>query len=150
MNAYEGLLPPGQYPLYVLFLTIDPARLDVNIHPTKTEIKFDEDQHIQSLLLPSIRRGLGKHAVAPSLDFDQNPANIAPLPKDRVVAEPVVQVNTDYNRSNQTASGGSSGWRVATRRPNGCVEVPVRKGLAARRSWAGGARRASHAVFGFW
>ena len=111
MNAYEGLLPPGQYPLYVLFLTIDPARLDVNIHPTKTEIKFDEDQHIQSLLLPSIRRGLGKHAVAPSLDFDQESSlNIAPLPKDRVVAEPVVQVNTDYNPfQSKAAPGGSSG-----------------------------------------
>jgi DNA mismatch repair protein MutL len=111
MNAYEGLLPPGQYPLYVLFLIIDPARLDVNIHPTKTEIKFDEDQHIQSLLLPSIRRGLGKHAVAPSLDFDQESSlNIAPLPKDHVVAEPVVQVNTDYNPfQSKAASGGSSG-----------------------------------------
>ncbi|MBN31315.1 MAG: DNA mismatch repair protein MutL [Crocinitomicaceae bacterium] len=111
MHAYEGLLPPGQYPLYVLFLTIDPARLDVNIHPTKTEIKCDEDQHIQSLLLPSIRRGLGKHAVAPSLDFDQESSlNIAPLPKDHVVAEPVVQVNTDYNPfQSKATSGGFTG-----------------------------------------
>ena len=110
MQAYEGLLPHGQYPLYVLFLTIDPARLDVNIHPTKTEIKFDEDQHIQSLLLPSIRRGLGKHAVAPSLDFDQETSlNIAPLPKDHVVAEPVVQVNTDYNPFKPQSAPSSSG-----------------------------------------
>ncbi|MAI23658.1 MAG: DNA mismatch repair protein MutL [Crocinitomicaceae bacterium] len=111
MQAYEGLMVPGQYPLYVLFLTIDPARLDVNIHPTKTEIKFDEDQHIQSLLLPSIRRGLGKHAVAPSLDFDQESSlNIEPPPKDRVVAEPAVHINTEYNPFHSTGnSSGSAG-----------------------------------------
>lgn len=98
MEAYEGLLPRDQYPLYVLFLTIDPARLDVNIHPTKTEIKFDEDRHIQSLLLPAIRRGLGKYAVAPSLDFDQETGlDIRPLPKDRMVQEPSVTVDTTYN-----------------------------------------------------
>lgn len=112
MQAYEGLLPPGQYPLYVLFLTIDPARLDVNIHPTKTEVKFDEDQHIQSLLLPSIRRGLGKHAVAPSLDFDQESSlDIAPLPKDHVVAEPVVHVNADYNPFKPETIGRGGGLR---------------------------------------
>ena len=111
MEAYAGLLPPGQFPLYVLFLTIDPSRLDINIHPTKTEIKFDEDRTIQALLLPAIRRGLGKYAVAPSLDFDQESSlNIAPLDAGRVVTEPVVRVNKDYNPfhapSDSKARGG--------------------------------------------
>ena len=108
MDAYEGLLPRDQFPLYVLFLTIDPARLDVNIHPTKTEVKFDEDRHIQSLLLPAIRRGLGKYAVAPSLDFEQETGlNIQPLEEGRVVSEPSVQVNPDYNPfAPQQAGGG--------------------------------------------
>ena len=98
MDAYEGLLPRDQYPLYVLFLTIDPARLDVNIHPTKTEIKFDEERHVLSLLLPAIRRGLGKYAVAPSLDFEQETGlNILPLDPSRNVPEPAVSVNADYN-----------------------------------------------------
>ncbi|MDE0870443.1 MAG: DNA mismatch repair endonuclease MutL [Flavobacteriales bacterium] len=98
MDAYEGLLPSGQYPLYVLFLTIDPARLDVNIHPTKTEVKFDEDRYIQALLLPAIRRGLGKYAVAPSLDFDQETAiDVQPLDVNRSIPQPEVRVNLDYN-----------------------------------------------------
>jgi len=116
MEAYEGLLPRDQYPLYVLFLTIDPARLDVNVHPTKTEVKFDEDRTIQSLLLPAIRRGLGKYAVAPSLDFEQETGlDISPLPKDRVVSEPTVSVNPDYNpfhtseEGTSAASGGGGG-----------------------------------------
>ena len=98
MEAYAGLLPPGQFPLYVLFLTIDPSRLDVNIHPTKTEVKFDEDRTIQALLLPGIRRGLGKYAVAPSLDFDQESSlNIQPLDVNRTVIAPEVRVNKEYN-----------------------------------------------------
>ena len=98
MEAYAGLLPPGQFPLYVLFLTIDPSRLDVNIHPTKTEVKFDEDRTIQALLLPGIRRGLGKYAVAPSLDFDQESSlNIQPLDVNRTVIAPEVRVNKQYN-----------------------------------------------------
>ncbi len=107
MEAYEGLLPRDQFPLYVLFLTIDPARLDINIHPTKTEVKFDEDRHIQSLLLPAIRRGLGKYAVAPSLDFEQETGlNIQPLQEGRVVSEPSVQVNPDYNPFSPQHTGG--------------------------------------------
>ena len=107
MDAYEGLLPRNQYPLYVLFLTIDPARLDVNIHPTKTEVKFDEERHVLSLLLPAIRRGLGKYAVAPSLDFDQETGlNITPLDPSRPVSEPAVNVNSDYNPF-RTSSQGS-------------------------------------------
>lgn len=115
MEAYEGLLPRDQFPLYVLFLSIDPARLDVNIHPTKTEIKFDEDRSIQSLLLPAIRRGLGKYAVAPSLDFEQETGlNIAPLSRDRVVAEPTVQINESYNPFDES-SGGNHPSLGATR-----------------------------------
>ncbi len=108
MQAYEGLLPRDQFPLYVLFLTIDPARLDVNIHPTKTEVKFDEERHVLSLLLPAIRRGLGKYAVAPSLDFDQEPGlNITPVDPSRPVKEPSVQINADYNPFRTPSHGNS-------------------------------------------
>lgn len=110
MQAYQGLLPSDQFPLYVLFLTIDPAKLDVNIHPTKTEVQFEEDRHIQSLVLPSIRRGLGKYAVAPSLDFDQETSlNIEPYNSGRMVAEPAIQINTDYNPFHSNASSTRSG-----------------------------------------
>lgn len=98
MEAFSGLLPPGHFPLYVLFLDIDPARLDVNIHPTKTEVKFEEDRSVQALLLPAIRRGLGRYAVAPSLDFDQESSlQILPIQSDQQLREPQVSVNSDYN-----------------------------------------------------
>ena len=116
MDAYEGLLPRDQYPLYVLFLTIDPARLDVNIHPTKTEIKFDEERHVLSLLLPAIRRGLGKYAVAPSLDFDQETGlNITPLDPTRNVPEPAVTVNADYNPFRSSEPGATPSAVTGTR-----------------------------------
>lgn len=115
MQAYQGLLPSDQFPLYVLFLTIDPSKLDVNIHPTKTEVQFEEDRYIQSLVLPSIRRGLGKYAVAPSLDFDQETSlNIEPLDSGRLVAEPSIHINTDYNPfhdNTQRLRSGGGGLR---------------------------------------
>jgi DNA mismatch repair protein MutL len=110
MEAYIGLLPAGQYPLYVLFLTIDPSRLDVNIHPTKTEVKFDEDRTIKALLLPAIRRGLGKYAVAPSLDFDQESSlDILPLDSNRIVLPPEVRVNKEYNPFENGSGGNAAG-----------------------------------------
>lgn len=113
MEAYAGLLPPGQFPLYVLYLTVDPSRLDVNIHPTKTEIKFDEDRTIQALLMPAIRRGLGKYAVAPSIDFDQESSlNIQPLDTSRTVSVPEVRVNKEYNPFNvKSEAMGQGGLR---------------------------------------
>lgn len=131
MDAYEGLLPRGQYPLYVLFLTIDPARLDVNIHPTKTEIKFDEERHVLSLLLPAIRRGLGKYAVAPSLDFDQETGlNISPLDPTRNVPEPAVTVNSDYNPFRNPDAGVSSSSDLAMR-----TNTSLRPGRGQMDAW---------------
>lgn len=70
-NAFDELLPNNTYPFYVLFLRIDPARIDVNVHPTKQEIKFDDERIIYAYLHSGIKRALGKYSVAPTLDFDQ-------------------------------------------------------------------------------
>ena len=112
MNAYEGVLSPGHFPLYTIFLEVDPKRIDVNIHPTKVEAKFEEDQAIFAILRSAIKRGLGKHNVAPSLDFDTELSiSIDPLPSDKILAEPQVQINPDYNpfKSTGRSSGGASG-----------------------------------------
>ena len=71
--GFEQIIAPENYPLYVLFLEIDPARIDVNVHPTKQQIKFEDERLIYNYLRVSIRHALGKYSVTPSLDFDQEP-----------------------------------------------------------------------------
>lgn len=71
MGAYEDLLPRDTFPLYVVFLDIDPARIDINVHPTKQEIKFDDERLVYNYLKVAIRHALGQYSITPTLDFDQ-------------------------------------------------------------------------------
>lgn len=73
-SAYEDLLPSDAYPLYVLFLDIDPMRIDINVHPTKQEIKFDDEKLVYNYLKVTVRHALGTHNITPTLDFEQEPA----------------------------------------------------------------------------
>lgn len=68
-NAFEGLIQPDQHPFYVLFLEIDPAHIDINVHPTKTEIKFDDERTVYAVVRSAVKQALGAHHVVPSLDF---------------------------------------------------------------------------------
>ncbi len=68
-TAFEGLIQPDQHPFYVLFLEIDPSHIDINVHPTKTEIKFDDERTVYAVLRSSVKQALGAHHVVPSLDF---------------------------------------------------------------------------------
>lgn len=70
MAAYDDLLPKDQYPFYVINLTIDPSRIDVNVHPTKQEIKFLDEKMIYNYLRATIRHGLGRASIMPTLDFE--------------------------------------------------------------------------------
>ncbi|TBH75603.1 DNA mismatch repair endonuclease MutL [Aquirufa nivalisilvae] len=72
MSAYERLLPEGSFPFYVLFLSIDPSHIDINVHPTKTEIKFDDERSIYAIVQAAVRKTLSIHNLIPSLDFDTN------------------------------------------------------------------------------
>jgi len=72
MSAYERLLPDGAFPFYVLFLSIDPAHIDINVHPTKTEIKFEDERSIYAIIQSTVRKTLSIHNLIPSLDFDSN------------------------------------------------------------------------------
>ncbi len=98
MNAYEGVLSPGSFPLYTIFLVVDPSKIDVNIHPTKVEAKFEEDQIIFAMLRSAVKRALGKHNVAPSLDFESELSiSLDPPPTGVFVDEPKVNINPNYN-----------------------------------------------------
>lgn len=79
MNAYEGLLADDQVPFYVLFINIDPAHIDINVHPTKTEIKFDDERMIYGVIRAAVKKSLSVNNIAPSLDFDLDVNfNVAP------------------------------------------------------------------------
>lgn len=71
MSAYEDLLSKDNYPLYVILIDIDPSRVDVNVHPTKQEIKFDDERLVYNYIRVAVRHALGKYGIMPSLDFDQ-------------------------------------------------------------------------------
>ncbi len=68
-SAFEGLLPDGNFPFYVLFIEIDPKHIDVNVHPTKTEIKFDDERAVYGVVWAAVKQALGAHNLAPAIDF---------------------------------------------------------------------------------
>jgi DNA mismatch repair protein MutL len=97
-KAFDGLVQPKYFPGYFLFFTVNPSKLDVNIHPTKTEIKFEEDKFIYSILLSSIRQALGKYNVMPTLDFEQETAFEVPMSvRNQPPVEPIIRVNPEFN-----------------------------------------------------
>lgn len=72
MNAYKDLLPSDSYPFYVLFIEIDPANIDINVHPTKTEIKFTDERTVYAIVQSAVRQAIGSHNLTPSIDFEQD------------------------------------------------------------------------------
>lgn len=72
LGAYEGTLADGYQPFYVLFIDIDPSHIDINIHPTKTEIKFDDERSVYAIMMAAVRKAVGVYNLTPSLDFDGN------------------------------------------------------------------------------
>jgi DNA mismatch repair protein MutL len=73
VQAYEGLIEKESFPFYVLFLEVDPARVDVNVHPTKQEVKFEDDRMMYAYLNAAVKHALARYNIAPSLDFTLNP-----------------------------------------------------------------------------
>ena len=103
MAAYSGMLTAEQQPYYFIYFSIQPELIDVNIHPTKTEIKFADEQMIWQILQATVKESLGKFVLAPSLDFDREgdieiPSSVSP-DKYKVDA-PQTRVNTQYNPFN--------------------------------------------------
>jgi len=99
LMAFKELLPEDTYPLYVLFIEIDPAKIDINVHPTKTEIKYQDEQTIYAIIRSAVKRSLGRYNITPSLDFDQENSIehlVTPKPFDEIVA-PTISFNPDYN-----------------------------------------------------
>lgn len=98
MQAYEQLIPAGEQPNYFIYFTLDPATIDVNIHPTKTEIKFENEQPIWQILMAATREALAKSSAIPTIDFDVEDAIDIPVYNPVKEAAPYkaprVQVNS--------------------------------------------------------
>lgn len=98
MAAYEGILKDGSQPSYYLYLTVPPNTIDINIHPTKTEIKFDNESAMYAILRASIKHSLGQFNVAPVLDFERDANLDTPYHYKNLEAEvPTIQVDRSFN-----------------------------------------------------
>jgi DNA mismatch repair protein MutL len=118
-NAFEELIPQGYFPSYFINFDIDPKMIDVNIHPTKTEISFQDERTIYQILRATVKMTLGKFAFSPQLDFEREMSfDAAPLPEGVMPKQPSIQINPDYNpfeeQSNKSLKPGSS-WTPPTK-----------------------------------
>ncbi|MDC0629693.1 DNA mismatch repair endonuclease MutL [Flavobacteriaceae bacterium] len=114
-SAFEGLLQPGKKPSYFLNLEVDPKCIDINIHPTKTEIKFDDEQTIYAILRAAVKHSLGQFSIAPILDFDRDKNLDTPY---RFAVEqptlPKVEVDRSFNPFSNSNPSPSTYSKPAT------------------------------------
>lgn len=99
VEAYQNILPAEAIPSYFIFMEADPASIDINIHPTKTEIKFEDERAIWQILMASVREALGRFNIVPSLDFDNEAFIEMPVisSSGSLPGQPEIQVNTQFN-----------------------------------------------------
>ncbi len=97
-KAYDKLIPESCQPSYFLYLTIDPSRIDVNVHPQKTEVRFADEEAVWQIVNAALRETLGKTGAVPLMDFDrETPVEIPVLQKGVVYSEPMAMSNESYN-----------------------------------------------------
>ena len=99
VEAYQNILPTEAIPSYFIFMEADPASIDINIHPTKTEIKFEDERSIWKILLASVREALGRFNIVPSLDFENEALIDIPVRSSSgiIPEQPRIEINTRYN-----------------------------------------------------
>jgi DNA mismatch repair protein MutL len=108
-EAYKELISYQSHPRYFIFLELDPKHIDINIHPTKTEVKFTDDKTVYMLLISSIKRALGKANVSGALNFESEMSlNMATPSSNKIYEQPKVSFNTNYNPFNSSASNSGN------------------------------------------
>ncbi|RXR18325.1 DNA mismatch repair endonuclease MutL [Flavobacterium amnicola] len=124
MSAYEGLLKDGAQPSYFLYLDVPPHTIDINIHPTKTEIKFDDEHALYAILRSATKHSLGQFNVAPVLDFDRDANLDTPYSYQNKEADyPTIQVDSTFNpfaeeKKQPASSGNSFSYKTKTTAPS--------------------------------
>ena len=120
MSAYEQLIPEGEQPNYFLRFTVEPEAIDVNIHPTKTEIKFEDEMPIWQILAAGVKETLGRFSEVPAIDFDTKDAPAIPAYSGHVeVHHPEIAVDPSYNpfKSQNKPGSGAAHHHVPDNRP---------------------------------
>ncbi|MGZ4056527.1 MAG: DNA mismatch repair endonuclease MutL, partial [Bacteroidia bacterium] len=109
-SAFEQLLPSDSFASYFLMLDVDPKTIDINIHPTKTEVKFEDEKAIYAFLRSTIKKSLGQFNISPSLDFDQEAHiyNMPLKPADGIYKQPTIKVDPNFNPFKTDSSSGNS------------------------------------------
>ncbi len=99
LEAYQNILPPEAIPSYFIYMEADPASIDINIHPTKTEIKFEDERAIWQILMASVREALGRFNIVPSIDFESEGLIEMPVvgASDTLPDQPVVNIDHQFN-----------------------------------------------------
>ncbi len=116
-RAYSELIPSDAFPFYFLNIEVDPEDIDINIHPTKTEVNFKDAHLVYAILHAAVKQSIGKHSLTPTIDFDVNPeveAALSTLPaKD--LKQPGISIDPEYNPFKQSSppgkNTGGAGWR---------------------------------------
>ena len=122
-QAYDRILPPETFPSYFLYFEVDPATIDINIHPTKTEIKFEDERSAWHIIQASVREAIGKFNLMPSIDFDQTGSIDIPIGQDKgfIVPEPEIRINHGFNPFDQPGTrdfSGQTSYREEQNRDN--------------------------------
>lgn len=115
INAYEEILPDDTYPLYVLFIDIDPAKIDINVHPTKTEIKYEDERSIYAIIRSAVKRSLGQYNITPTLDFNQETGfsqMITQKPLEEITP-PSISFNPDFNPFDSPSKPSTGGLNAS-------------------------------------
>ena len=108
--AFKELIPNDAFPTYFIYFKIDPKEIDINIHPTKTEVNFQNNQVVYAMLSSAVRQALGKFNITPSLDFEAGQSPEFPaFSKDKPAIQPQIKVDPDYNPFKSQGGTGSSG-----------------------------------------
>lgn len=147
MNGYDQILAADHFPSYFIYFTIDPSHIDVNIHPSKTEVKFEDERSIWQILLASVKKAIGKNNLSPSLDFDtEGVIDIPILSKDTEIRQPAIDTNPAYNpfagedsyerekRSTPYLDERFEGWEQLFEPAQG-IEVNTQKNLQIRNKY---------------
>ncbi len=122
MTAYEQLIPEGEQPNYFLRFNVDPQSIDVNIHPTKTEIKFEDEMPIWQILAAGVKETLGRFSEVPTIDFDTQDAPSIPAYSGHVeVHRPEIEVDPTYNPFKSQSRQGNAPSRRHTSSDNGVM-----------------------------
>lgn len=117
MKAYENLIPDGGTPSYFLYLTLDPHTIDVNVHPTKTEVKFEDDSVLFTVMMAAVREALGRGAVSDSLDFERGampeiPSISSSFEDFRPIAEPAIAEDPGFNPFDDDGYPNERSWET--------------------------------------